>query len=188
MEDTVQAIAATVEMRDAYTAGHQQRVAVLAAAIANEMGLSADAIHGLRLASLVHDLGKIHIPAEILSRPGKLTSIEYELIKSHPQSGYEILKPITFPWPIAEIVLQHHERLDGSGYPKGLKGDAILLEARILAVADVVEAMTSHRPYRSALGLDAALQEIRQGSGTLYEAAAVEACLILMRDGRFKFE
>lgn len=188
MEETVQAVASTVEMRDSYTAGHQRRVTWIVEAIAAEMGLSADRIHGLRLASVVHDLGKIRIPAEILSKPGKLSHIEYELIKTHPQVGYDILKPVEFPWPIANIVLQHHERLDGSGYPKGLRGDAILLEARILAVADVVEAMTSHRPYRPGLGRDAALAEIQQGSGKLYDSAVVEACVKVMNSGRLDLE
>ena len=177
MEETVQVIASTVEMRDAYTAGHQRRVAKIAEAIAKEMGLSDDRVHGLRLASIVHDVGKINIPAEILSKPGKLSRFEYELIKTHPQAGYDILKPVEFPWPIADMVLQHHERLNGSGYPKGLKGDAILLEARIIAVADVLEAMISHRPYRPARGVDLALAEIQQGSGKLYDPAVVEACL-----------
>jgi PAS domain S-box-containing protein len=184
MEDTVQAIASTLEMRDAYTAGHQRRVAVISQAIAKEMGLSDDRIHGLRLATIVHDLGKINIPAEILNRPGKLSAIEFAFIKTHPQVGYDILKPVEFPWPIADIVLQHHERLDGSGYPNGLKGDAILLEARILAVADVVESMTSHRPYRPALGLDVALAEIQEGSGKLYDPVVVEACVKLVRGGK----
>ena len=150
MEQTVQAIATTVEMRDAYTAGHQRRVAMISEAIAKEMGLSTDRVHGLRLASTLHDVGKINIPADILSKPGKLSRVEYELIKTHPQTGYDILKSVEFPWPVADMVLQHHERLDGSGYPNGLKGDAILLEARIMAVADVLEAMISHRPYRPA--------------------------------------
>ncbi len=188
LEGTVAAVASTVEMRDPYTAGHQRRVSTIAEAIAAEMGLSADRIHGLRLAGSVHDLGKINIPADILSKPGKLTPIEYEFIKTHPQVGYDILKPVEFPWPIADIVLQHHERLDGSGYPNGLKGDAIMLEARILAVADVVESMMSHRPYRAALGLEAALAEIRQGSGKLYEPTVVEACLKVFESGRLKLE
>jgi len=188
LEGTVAALASTVEMRDAYTAGHQRRVTSLAEAIAQEMGLSADRIHGLRLAGTVHDLGKITIPAEILSKPGKLSAIEYAFIKTHPQVGYDILKPVKFPWPIADIVLQHHERLDGSGYPNGLKGDAILLEARIIAVADVVESMISHRPYRAALGIDAALDEIQKGKGRLYDPAVVDACVMLFRLGRFKFD
>src|SRR5512141_2465621 len=157
--ESISAIAATVEMRDPYTAGHQRRVAKLASAIAREIGLPENQIEGLYLASVVHDVGKIRIPAEVLSNPGKLSNIEFSLIKLHPQAGYDILKEVDFPWPIAQFVLQHHERLDGSGYPQGLKGDAILLEARIISVADVIEAMASHRPYRPALGIDAALQE-----------------------------
>ena len=152
LEETVRAIATIVEMRDPYTSGHQVRVADLAEAIAKQMGLPDEQVHVIHLAGVVHDLGKIQIPAEILSKPGKITDIEYSLIKIHPQAGYDILKGINFPWPIAQMVLQHHERLDGSGYPQGLKGDDILLEARILAVADVVEAMSSHRPYRPRLG------------------------------------
>jgi PAS domain S-box-containing protein len=186
LEGTVAAVANTIEMRDAYTGGHQRRVTSLSEAIAREMGLSADRIHGLRLAGTVHDLGKINIPAEILSKPGKLTAIEYEFIKTHPRVGYDILKPVEFPWPIADIVLQHHERLDGSGYPNGLKGDAILLEARILAVADVVESMLSHRPYRPALGIEAALDEIQHGRGKLYDPAVVDACVMLFRSGKIK--
>ena len=188
LEGTVEALASTVEMRDAYTAGHQRRVATLSDAIAKEMGLSADRIHGLRLAGTVHDLGKINIPADILSKPGQLTPLEYEFVKTHPQVGYDILKPVEFHWPIADIILQHHERLDGSGYPKGLKGDAILLEARVLAVADVVEAMTSHRPYRPAAGIQAALAEISRGRGKLYDPVVVDACLELFNSGKFKFD
>jgi len=188
MEETVQVIATTVEMRDAYTAGHQRRVAIISEAIANEMGLSKDKVHGLRLASTLHDVGKINIPADILSKPGRLSRLEYELIKTHPQTGYDILKPVEFPWPIAEMVLQHHERLNGSGYPNGLKGDAILLEARIIAVADVLEAMISHRPYRPALGVDLALAEIQQGSGKLYDPAVVDACVKVIRSGKVKFD
>jgi GAF domain-containing protein len=185
LEDSIQAIAATVEMRDPYTSGHQKRVAELAVALAREMGLSEERIHGLHLASVVHDLGKISVPAEILVKPGKLTPIEFMLVKGHAQAGYEILKDINFPWPIATIVWQHHERLDGSGYPQGLKGDDILLESRIMAVADVVEAMASHRPYRPTLGIDVALQEIERGRGIQYDAAVADACLKLFRDGRY---
>jgi len=188
MEETVQVVASTVEARDAYAAGHQRRVAKIAEAIALEMGLAADRIHGLRLASVVHDLGETNLRTDMLAKPGKLSSSEYKLIQTHPQIGHDILKSVTFPWPIADIVLQHHERLDGSGYPNGLKGDAILLEARILAVADVVEAMTSQRPNRPALGLEAALTEIEQGSGRLYEPAAVDACVRLFRSGRLALE
>ena len=185
LEDSIQAIAATVEMRDPYTSGHQKRVAELAVALAKEMGLSEERIHGLHLAGVVHDLGKISIPAEILSKPGKLTSIEFQLIQGHAQAGYEILKDIDFPWPIATIVRQHHERLDGTGYPQGLKGEDILLESRIMAVADVVEAMASHRPYRPMLGIDVALQEIERGRGIRYDAAVADACLRVFREGGY---
>ncbi|HQT26759.1 MAG TPA: HD-GYP domain-containing protein [Burkholderiales bacterium] len=188
MEDAIEAISATVEMRDPYTAGHQRRVSNLAAAIAKEMGLQEDRIYGISLAGIVHDLGKIHIPAEILSKPSRLGELEYSMIKIHPQAGYDILKGIDFPWPIAKIVLQHHERLDGSGYPGGLSGDDILLEARILSVADVVESMTSHRPYRPGLGLGAALDEIEKGRGSRYDPEAVDSCLRLFREHRFEFE
>ncbi len=179
LEDALQAISATVEMRDPYTAGHQRRVADLAFAIAREMGLPDEQAQGIRLAGIVHDLGKVHIPAEVLSKPGRLNEIEFDFIKLHPQAGHDILMGIAFPWPIAQAVLQHHERLDGSGYPRGLSGDAIALEARILAVADVVEAMASHRPYRPSLGLEAALSEIRAKRGSHFDPAAVEACLDL---------
>lgn len=186
LEDTVQAIAATVEMRDPYTAGHQRRVADLAAAIAGELGLSHERIFAIHLAGVVHDLGKISIPAEILSKPGRLNDIEYSLIKQHPQAGYDILKDIDFPWPLAEFVLQHHERLDGSGYPQGLKGDEILLESRILAVADLIEAMYSHRPYRPGLGLESALTELNNDRGKLYDANVVDAALRLFREKNYQ--
>jgi PAS domain S-box-containing protein/putative nucleotidyltransferase with HDIG domain len=185
LEDSIQAIAATVEMRDPYTSGHQKRVAELAVAIAREMGLPEERIHGLHLAGIVHDLGKISVPAEILAKPGKLTAIEFQLIQGHAQAGYEILKDIDFPWPIATIVRQHHERLDGTGYPQGLKGEDILLESRIMAVADVVEAMASHRPYRPTLGIEFALQEIERGRGTRYDPVVADACLKVFRDDRY---
>lgn len=185
---TIEAVAATVEARDPYTAGHQRRVAVLASAIANEMKFAADVIHGLNLAATIHDLGKVHLPAEILSKPGQLKPIEFELIKSHPQAGYDIIKDVQFPWPIAQMVLQHHERLDGSGYPQGLKDDQIMPEAKILAVADVVEAMSSHRPYRPALGVDAAMEEISKKRGVLYDPAVADACIALFREKGFAFE
>ena len=188
METTVQVIASTVEMRDPYTAGHQRRVAELATAIARELGLSEDQVHAVHLAGVVHDLGKIHIPAEILSKPGRLSAVEFELIKSHPEAGYDILKGVDFPWPIAQIVFQHHERLDGSGYPRGLEADEILLEARILTVADVVEAMSSHRPYRPSLGVEPALQEISAKAGRCYDADVVRACLALFREKGFAFK
>ncbi|MDD5179813.1 MAG: PAS domain S-box protein [Gallionellaceae bacterium] len=184
---TIQAIAAMVEMRDPYTAGHQRRVADLAAAIAVAMGLPEEQVRGLHLAGTIHDLGKIQTPAEILSKPGKLSASEFSLIKDHPQNGYEILKDIEFPWPIAQMVLQHHEKLDGSGYPQGLKGNEILLEAKIMTVADVVEAMSSHRPYRPGLGLEAALAEIAKGRGTHYDPDAVDACIKLFKEAGFVF-
>jgi PAS domain S-box-containing protein len=187
LEETIRAVALTVEMRDPYTAGHQRRVAELTVAIATELGLPKEQVHGLYLASIIHDLGKIHIPAEILSKPGKLTDIEFSFIKTHPQAGYDILKDVEFPWPIAQIVLQHHERLDGRGYPQGLKAEQILLEARILAVADVIEAMASHRPYRPALGLDAALNEIAKNRGTQFEPVVADACVRLFREKGFAF-
>ena len=181
MEGTIYIIVKIVEARDPYTAGHQLKVSKLATAIAREMKLPQDKIEGIRRASLIHDIGKISLPAEILSKPSKLTEIEYSLIKNHPQIGYDILKSIDFPWPIAQIVLQHHERRDGSGYPQGLKGEEILLEARIMGVADVVEAMSSHRPYRPALGIDKALEEISQNRGILYDPKVVDACFKLFK-------
>ena len=188
LKSTVQAIATAVEMRDAYTAGHQLRVAELATAIAREIGLPEAQIEGLYLAATIHDVGKINVPAELLSKPGKLTSLEYQMLQTHVQTGYDIVKGVNFPWPIAQIILQHHERLDGSGYPQGLKGDAMLPEAKILAVADVVEAMMSHRPYRQALGVDAALAEIEKHKGRLYDPAAVDACVALFRGKEFEFD
>lgn len=188
LEESIQAIADTLEMRDPYTAGHQKRVAQLTVAIARDLGLPEDEIHGIQLAASIHDLGKIQVPAEILSKPGKLSKLEFMLIKTHAQAGYDILKGIEFPWPIANIVLQHHERLDGLGYPQGLKGDQILLGSRIIGVADVVEAITSHRPYRPALGIDIALKEIERGRGTAFDSAVVDACLKLFREERFGFQ
>jgi PAS domain S-box-containing protein len=179
LEGTIQAVARTVETRDPYTAGHQQRVAELAAAIGTEMRLNKKIVKGLHMAGLIHDLGKVAIPSGILSKPGRITDIEFALIKTHPRIGYEILKDIEFPWPIAKVALQHHERIDGTGYPFGLSGDKIILEARILAVADVVEAMASHRPYRSTLGIEKALEEISKNRGKLYDEAAVDACMNL---------
>jgi len=188
MGGVIQAMALAVETKDAYTAGHQRRVANLARAIATEMGLSPERIEGIRMAGAIHDLGKISIPAEILSKPIGLSDLEYALIKIHPQVGYDILKEIEFPWPVAQIVLQHHERMDGSGYPQGLVGDDIILEARILAVADVVEAMASYRPYRPPCGLDKALEEISQNRGVLYDPEVVDACLRLFTEKGFKLE
>jgi HD-GYP domain-containing protein (c-di-GMP phosphodiesterase class II) len=163
-------------------------VAELARAIASEMGLSEERIDGLYMAGIIHDLGKISVPAEILSKPGRLSDAEFQLVKTHPQVGYDILKNIEFPWPIAQITLQHHERLNGSGYPQGLSGEDMLLEAKILAVADVVEAMASHRPYRAALGLQKALNEIFQNQGILYDYTVVAACLRLFNEKKFFFE
>lgn len=188
LEGTIQAISTTIEMRDPYTAGHQRRVARLAEAIARELQLSTAQVEGIKFAAEIHDIGKIYVPAEILSKPTKLTELEYTIIKTHPQAGYEILKNIEFPWPIAEIVLQHHERINGSGYPQALKNGQILLEARILAVADVVEAMSSHRPYRPSFGIDKALDEIKANKGILYDSEVVEACLRLFAEARFSFE
>ena len=181
---TIQAIAMTVEKRDPYTAGHQYRVSQLADAIAERLGLDKDAREGLRLGAMIHDIGKIYVPAEILNRPGRLSDIEMALVRTHPEVGREITATVAFPWPVAEMILQHHERLDGSGYPRGLQGEAIILEARILAVADVVEAMASHRPYRPTLGIDKALDEIRRGAGRLYQPEIATACLHLFeQDG-----
>ncbi len=182
MAGTIQVISSTVECKDPYTAGHQRRVAALARAIAAEMKLPGDQIDAIRIAGVVHDLGKISVPAEILSKPGRLTEMEFNLIKHHPQVAYDILKPVEFPWPIADIVLQHHERMDGSGYPCGLKGTEILLEARIIAVADVVEGMASHRPYRPMLGIDEALEEVVRNRGIAYDEAVADACLSVLRD------
>jgi putative two-component system response regulator len=184
---SIRSMALMVEIRDPYTAGHQQRVAQLACAIAEKMGLAPTVIDGLRIAGTLHDLGKIRIPVSILSRPGKLLGAELEMIKIHPQVSFDILKNIPFPWPIAQIVLQHHERLDGSGYPQGLAGDDILLESRILAVADVTEATSSFRPYRPARGIEAALMKISQNKGTRYDAAAVSACQALFAEDGFTF-
>jgi len=186
MGGIILAMSSVVESRDPYTAGHQQRVADLARAIASEMDLPAHQIDGIRMAAAIHDLGKMAVPAEILSKPTTLKKAEFELIQDHPQAGYEILKDIVFPWPIARIILEHHEKMDGSGYPNGLVGENILLESKIITVADVVEAMASHRPYRPALGIDAALAEIEKNKGTLYDTDAVDACLRLFREKGFK--
>ena len=179
---TIEAMALTVETRDPYTAGHQRRVSNLARAIATEMGVSEDQIQGIRLAGVIHDIGKISVPGEILSKPGKISKNEFGIIKEHPQVGHNILNTVDFPWPIAQIVLQHHERMDSSGYPDGISGENILLEARILAVADVVEAMASHRPYRASLGIDIALREILKNSGSFYDSKVVDACLRLFNE------
>ncbi len=182
MLGTVDAVSLMMDQRDPYTAGHQQRVGEIAAAIAAEMGFDADMQRGLRVAGAMHDVGKISVPTEILGKPGHISAIELAIVKTHAQEGYEVLKGIDFPWPVAEVARQHHERIDGSGYPRGLKGDEIVLEARVLAVADVVEAMASDRPYRPGLGIDEALVEIERGRGTAYDATAVDACLRLFRD------
>jgi putative nucleotidyltransferase with HDIG domain len=191
LEDTldgvIQAMALTVETRDRRTGGHQRRVTELAHAIATEIGLSKERSRGVRIAGLLHDVGKITIPTEILSKPGRLSDMEFAIIKTHSKAGYDILKSIDFPWPVADIVVQHHERMDGSGYPSGLKGEQTALEARILAVADVVEAMVSHRPHRPALGTDQAMQEITDNRGRLYDANVVDACLALFNRGSFRF-
>jgi PAS domain S-box-containing protein/putative nucleotidyltransferase with HDIG domain len=188
LESTVSALASALEMRDPYTAGHQQRVTDLACAIAEEMGFAEEQIDGIRMAGLIHDIGKINVPAEILNKPGQLTEIEYSLFKNHPQIGHDVLKKVEFPWPVAQIVLQHHERMDGSGYPQGISGEEIMLEARILAVADIVEAMASHRPYRPARGAGDALEEILHHKGTLYDPEVVDACLRVFYEKGFQFE
>ncbi|HZK40081.1 MAG TPA: HD domain-containing phosphohydrolase [Atribacterota bacterium] len=188
MEGSIELTTLMVEARDPYTAGHQQRVSLLSFAIAKEMNLSEEQIEGTKIAGLIHDLGKISIPSEILNKPGRITDIEFSLIKNHAQAGYDILKKVKFPWPIAQTVLQHHEKMDGSGYPSGLSGKNILIEARILCVADVVEAMSSHRPYRPALGIDAALEEISKNKGIFYDSEVVDACLKLFKEKGFKFE
>jgi PAS domain S-box-containing protein/putative nucleotidyltransferase with HDIG domain len=185
---TVNALASTVEMRDPYTAGHQRRVTILACAIAEQMGLTEERFDGLRLAGLIHDIGKITVPIEILNKPGRISETEFNIIKMHPQAGYNLLKEIEFPWPVAQIVLQHHERLDGSGYPQGLKNGGIMQEAKILAVADVVEAMASHRPYRPSLGIDVALGELTKNKGILYDPEVVDVCQRLFVEQGFKLE
>ncbi|BAE52244.1 HD domain-containing phosphohydrolase [Paramagnetospirillum magneticum] len=184
LEGTIEAVASTIEVRDPYTAGHQRRVAEIAVAIGRQLGLPAETLKGLRVAGTIHDIGKIGIPAEMLTRPGRLSALEFDIIRNHSADGCEILNGVDFPWPIADMVRHHHERMDGSGYPDGLKGDEILFEARILAVADVVEAIASDRPYRAALGLDAAMREIIAHSGTLFDAAVVDACRVLAAEGR----
>jgi putative two-component system response regulator len=188
LEGTVLALSSAVEIRDPYTAGHQQRVTSLSCAIGREMGLTEDQVEGLRVAGLLHDIGKICIPAEILVRPGRISEIEYSLIKTHAQVGYDILNPIAFPWPVARIVGQHHESMDGSGYPTGCVGNDILIEARILKVADCVEAMATNRPYRASLGMDAALAKITKQSGITFDPVPVEVCKGLFEKKGFQFE
>ena len=181
MESTLQAVASVVEAHDPYTAGHERRVGIIAADIAREMGWSEEKCHTLQLIGLVHDIGKMSIPAEILSKPGLLSVIEFELVKTHAEQGYKIFQDVEFPLPIAEIIREHHERMDGSGYPRGLKGDETLLESRILAVADVLEAMASHRPYRASLGLEEAIHEIETNRGQHFDPEVVDAMLRLFR-------
>ena len=187
VEGAVLAMSHVVETRDPYTAGHERRVSELATAISAEMGMEGEELTALRLAGLIHDLGKVAVPAEILSKPGRLSTVEFDLIKQHAQTGFDILAAIDFGQPVAEMVLQHHERLDGSGYPRGLSGAEILPEARILAVADVVEAMSSHRPYRAALGMEAALAEIREHAGVRYDADVAAACYRVVEEQGFQF-
>jgi PAS domain S-box-containing protein/putative nucleotidyltransferase with HDIG domain len=187
IEGAINAVALTTEIRDPYTAGHQQRVAKLACFIGRELGLPEKQIEGIRVAGTLHDIGKIYVPAEILSRPGRLRKNEINLVKDHAQVGYDLLSTIEFPWPVAKIVLQHHERMNGSGYPLGISDDDILLEAQIMGVADVVEAMASHRPYRPALSIEEALLEILQQRGVLYAAEAVDACIKLFTKKGFTF-
>jgi PAS domain S-box-containing protein len=184
----IQAMSTTIEKRDPYTAGHQRRVTKLCRAIATRLDFPWERIQGLRMAAAIHDLGKINIPAAILNKPGPISEHEMAIIQMHPRTAYEILKDIQFPWPLAETIYQHHERLDGSGYPRHLKGDQILLEARILAVADVVESIASFRPYRPQLGLEAALAEIQTHKGVLYDASVVEICTALISQQGFDFE
>ena len=185
---TIHVLVSTLESKDPYTAGHQSRVAHLACAIASEMGLSAEQIDGIGMAGSIHDIGKISIPSEILTKPTRLTGIEFTLIQEHARIGYEILKEVESPWPLAQMAFQHHERMDGSGYPRGLKGDEILLEARIMAVADVIEAMAYHRPYRPALGIEAAHAEIAKNRGILFDANVADACMRLFREKGYELE
>jgi len=187
MLHTVKALALTLEKRDPYTAGHQERVGLLAALIAQGMGLNEPFQQGIRLAGFIHDIGKIYVPSELLTRPGQLTGLEMSFIRTHPEVGYEIIKDIDFSWPIAEMVRQHHERLDGSGYPRSLAGDDIILGARILAVADVIEAISAMRPYRPGLGINSALEELRRGSGQAYDAKVVEITLAMFADASVRF-
>lgn len=187
-EGAIQTLTISSEIRDPYTAGHQRRVTDLAIAIANEMGQPENVIAGIRMAGLIHDIGKIAVPAEILSKPSKINDLELQLVKTHPEIGYDILKNIDFPWPVADIVLQHHERINGSGYPRKLKKPDIIIEARIINVADVVEAMASYRSYRPSLGIEKSLEQISKNSGILYDDEVVDACLKLFEEKRFKFK
>ena len=188
IEGTAHIIMKVVEIRDPYSTGHQQRVSNLAIAIAREMKLPQDKIEGARLASLVHDVGKVNLPTEIVSKPSKLVEVEFNLIKNHPKIGYDILKRVNFPWPIAEIVFQHYEKIDGSGYPRGLKGDEILIEAKILGVANVVEAMSSYKSYRPALSIDESLAEISKNKNILFDPEVVDTCLKLFKEKGFRFK
>ena len=187
LNETVKSIMILCEIRDPYTAAHQQRVAQLACAISREMGFPDHRIEGIRITGVIHDIGKVAMPSEILSKPGKLSSYEFGIIKTHPEIAHDIVRSLEFPWPVAQAIFQHHERMDGSGYPKGLRAKEIILEARIIAVADIVETMASHRPYRPALGTNKALDEISQNNGTLYDPIVVDACLELFTEKRFKF-
>ena len=187
LESTIYTMVKVIEFRDPYTAGHQQRVSALATAIAHKLGLSGEKQEAVRITSLVHDIGKINLPAEILNKPGALNNMELQLIKEHASTGRDILKSTKFSWPIAEIVYQHHENYNGSGYPQGLSGLQIILEARILRVADTVEAMSSHRPYRPALGIDKALEEISQNKGIFYDPEIADTCLELFKNKEFSF-
>jgi putative two-component system response regulator len=188
LDGVIHALGLTVEKRDPYTSGHQERVADVACAVAEAMRLQEDQIMGLRMAALIHDIGKIYVPSDILTKPGKLSEIEFALLRTHPEVGYEILKTIDFPWPIAEIVHQHHERINGTGYPRALMGHQIILEAKVLAVADVVEAMASHRPYRPALGIDRALAELIKGEGQLYDPEVVRACVAVFTHSGYRLQ
>lgn len=186
LEQTIGVLSRAIEARDPYTDGHQKRVSQLAVAIAEEMGLAEEMVTGIRLGSLVHDVGKIRVPADILNKPSKLSAVEFELVKGHPQAGHDILAGATFPWPVARMVLQHHERLDGSGYPDGLSGDAICLEARIIGVADVVESMTSHRPYRTAMKVEDAIDELRTNRGRRYDPQVVDCCIRVLEKKNYR--
>lgn len=188
LDGTVLALTTVIESRDPYTSGHQKRVSLLACAIAREMGMSENQVSGIRVAGILHDIGKIHVPSEILTRPSRLSDIEFAMIKTHPEVGYEIMKTIENPWSVADMILQHHEKMNGSGYPGGLKDEDILLESRILCVADVVEAMASHRPYRASLGIEKALEEIIKNKGVFYDPFVVDSCIRLFKEGKFRFE
>jgi PAS domain S-box-containing protein len=187
MYEVIDSLSNVIEARDPYTAGHQKRVADLAVAIGHEMKLAPSIVDGIRFASQIHDIGKVSIPAEILTKPSALNPLEVAMLRNHAQAGYDILKPLSFPWPVAKIIMQHHERLDGSGYPGGLKHDAICLEAKVIGVADTVEAMSSDRPYRASKGLDLALREIESNKGVLYDEHVVDACLKLFRKDGYQF-